>query len=73
MNIWILFFIVMILGAIVQATLNSRFNKYSKVPIGNGMTGAEVAALTSGAAVKFNFAGHVCHVFNKETGINLEA
>ena len=33
----------MILGAIVQATLNSRFNKYSKVPIGNGMTGAEVA------------------------------
>ncbi len=37
------------------------------------MTGAEVAALTGGAAVKFNFAGHVCHVFNKETGINLEA
>ena len=37
------------------------------------MTGAEVAALTSGANVKFSFAGHVCHVFNKETGINLEA
>ena len=37
------------------------------------MTGAEVTALTSGANVKFNFAGHVCHVFNKETGINLEA
>ena len=37
------------------------------------MTGAEVAALTGGAAVKFNFPGHVCHVFNKETGINLEA
>ena len=37
------------------------------------MTGAEVAALHIGAAVKFNFAGHVCHVFNKETGINLEA
>ena len=37
------------------------------------MTGAEVAALTSGAPVKFCFAGHVCHVFNKETGINLEA
>ena len=37
------------------------------------MTGAEVAALTGGASVKFNFAGHVCHVFNKETGINLEA
>ncbi len=37
------------------------------------MTGAEVSALTSGAAVKFDFAGHVCHVFNKDTGINLEA
>lgn len=37
------------------------------------MTGAEVAALTTGSPVKFDFAGHVCHVFNKETGINLEA
>ncbi len=37
------------------------------------MTGAEVAALTSGTAVKFGFNGNVCHVFNKETGINLEA
>ena len=37
------------------------------------MTGAEVSALTYGAAVKFNFPGHCCHVFNKETGINLEA
>ena len=37
------------------------------------MTGAEVAALATGAAVKFNFPGHCCHVFNKETGINLEA
>ena len=37
------------------------------------LTGTEVAALTAGAAVKFTFGGHVCHVFNKETGINLEA
>ena len=37
------------------------------------MTGAEVAALSHGAAVKFNFGGNVCHVFSKETGINLEA
>ena len=37
------------------------------------MTGAEVSALTGGASVKFNFGGHVCHVFNRETGINLEA
>lgn len=37
------------------------------------MSVAEVAALANGNAVTFNFAGHVCHVFNKETGINLEA
>ena len=37
------------------------------------MTGAEVAALNHGAAVNFNFPGHVCHVFDPETGINLEA
>ena len=37
------------------------------------MTAAEVSALNTGASVKFNFAGHVCHVFSKETGINLEA
>ncbi len=37
------------------------------------MTGAEVAALSSGAAVKFNYGGNNCHVFSKETGINLEA
>ena len=37
------------------------------------MTGAEVKALSTGAAVHFDFPGHVCHVFNKETGINLEA
>ena len=37
------------------------------------MTGAEVAALNHGATVNFNFPGHVCHVFDPETGINLEA
>ncbi len=37
------------------------------------MTGSEVAALTSGANLRFGFSGHVCHIFNKETGINLEA
>jgi hypothetical protein len=37
------------------------------------MTGAEVAALANGSPISYSFAGHVCHVFNKETGINLEA
>ena len=37
------------------------------------MTGAEVAALSHGSGINYAFPGHVCHVFNKETGINLEA
>ena len=37
------------------------------------MTGAEVAALSMGSKVNFSFPGHVCHVFSKETEINLEA
>ena len=37
------------------------------------MTPADIAALSIGAKVKFGFVGHICHVFNKETGINLEA
>ena len=35
--------LVMVLSLIVQQMLQSRFNKYSKVPTANGMSGAEVA------------------------------
>ncbi len=37
------------------------------------MTGAEIASLNVGNAITINFSGNNCHVFNKETGINLEA
>ncbi len=37
------------------------------------MTGAEVAALTSGKTLTFGFGGNNCHIFCKETGVNLEA
>ena len=37
------------------------------------LTGAELASLSSGTAVKIVFPGNACHVFNKETKINLEA
>ena len=37
------------------------------------MTGAEVAALKAGSTIKVGFPANVAHVFNKETGINLEA
>ena len=36
--------IVAIAGMIVQARLRSVFNKYSNVPVSNGMSGAEIAA-----------------------------
>ncbi|MBR4756513.1 MAG: zinc metallopeptidase [Bacteroidales bacterium] len=41
--IWLIMIAVMVLSYIVQATLKNRFNKYSKVPTSNGMTGAEIA------------------------------
>ena len=37
------------------------------------MTGADIAALSMGSQTGFAFPGNVCHVFSKETGINLEA
>lgn len=43
MNIWIILILVMVLSALVQGTLQSRFNKYSQVGLPNGMTGAQVA------------------------------
>lgn len=41
--IWIIFIAVMILSLIIQNTLQNRFRKYSKIPLSNGMSGAEVA------------------------------
>ncbi len=43
MNIWGIMIAVMVLSFIVQYMLQSRFNKYSKVGLPSGMTGAEVA------------------------------
>ena len=42
-TIWLLLIVVMILSAIVQAMLKSRFTKYSRIPTNSGLTGAEVA------------------------------
>lgn len=43
MNIWLIFLAFMILSWIVSATLKSKFRKYSKIPVDNGMTGREIA------------------------------
>ena len=42
-NIWVIFIGIMILSWIVSATLKSKFRKYSKIPVDNGMTGKEIA------------------------------
>ena len=43
MSIWIIFIGFMILSWIVSMTLKSKFSKYSKVQLDNGMSGKDVA------------------------------
>ncbi len=43
MTIWIIFIGFMILSWVISMVLKSKFKKYSKIPIDNGMTGKEVA------------------------------
>lgn len=40
---WILFIGIALISYIVQQNLNSKFRKFSKVPLSSGMTGREVA------------------------------
>ncbi len=40
---WIIFIGVAVVSWLVQANLKSKFEKYSRIPIPNGMTGREVA------------------------------
>ena len=37
------------------------------------LSGAELAGLNAGNVIEIGYPGNVCHVFNKETGVNLEA
>ena len=62
-----------LMGSSVHLHVNAMDRDVVMVVSTMNMTGAEVAALANGAPVQFNFPGHVCHVFDKETGINLEA
>ena len=43
MNIWLIMIGVMVASYAIQAVLNSKFDKYSKVPSRSGLTGAQVA------------------------------
>ncbi|MBQ8606664.1 MAG: zinc metallopeptidase [Bacteroidaceae bacterium] len=40
---WILFIGIALISYLVQANLNHKFKKYSRIPLGNGMTGRDVA------------------------------
>jgi len=42
-NIWVIFIAFMILSWIVSMVLKSKFKKYSKIPVDNGMSGRDVA------------------------------
>ena len=41
--IWIIFIGIAIISYLVQANLKNKFEKYSKMPLANGMTGRDVA------------------------------
>ena len=41
--IWIIFIGIAAVSWLVQMNLQNKFKKYSKIPTGNGMTGADVA------------------------------
>ena len=43
MFIWIVFIGVAVISYLVQASLKSKFERYSKIPVAAGMTGREVA------------------------------
>jgi multiple sugar transport system ATP-binding protein len=62
-----------LMGSTVHLHVDSMGRDVVMVVSTMNMTTAEVSALSHGNIVHFSFPGHVCHVFNKETGINLEA
>ena len=43
MFIWIVFIGIAVISYLVQSNLQSKFEKYSQIPLSNGMTGREVA------------------------------
>ena len=61
------------MGSSVHLHVNTHGKDIIAVISTMDMSEAEVAAMKAGTEVSFNFGGHNCHVFNKETGINLEA
>ena len=61
-----------LMGSSVHLHVTSMGRDVVMVVSTMNMTTAEVSALSHGNTVKYNFPGHVCHLFSKETGLNLE-
>ena len=62
-----------LMGSSVHLHVNTHGKDIIAVISTMDMSEAEVAAMKAGTEVSFDFGGHNCHVFSKETGINLEA
>ena len=62
-----------LMGSSVHLHVNALDRDVVMVVSTMNMTGAEVAALSNGEPLSFSFPGHVCHLFDPATGINLEA
>ena len=60
------------MGSTIHLHLRSMDRNVVMVVSTMNMTPGEVRALRSGARVDYTFGGNVCHLFDKETGINLE-
>ena len=60
------------MGSSVHLHMNAYGKDVVAVVSTMDMSEAEVAAMKSGTKVTFDFGGHNCHVFSKDTGINLE-
>ena len=62
-----------LMGSSVHLHLNANGKDIIVIVNTTDMSEADVAALSSGKTIFFDFGGHNCHVFSKDTGINLEA
>ena len=61
-----------LMGSSVHLHVTSKGRDVVMVVSTMNMSAAEVSAQAHGNGIKYNFPGHVCHVFSKETGLNLE-
>ena len=62
-----------LMGSSVHLHVNTNGKDIIAIINTSDMSEADVAALKAGTVIKLEFGGHNCHVFSKETGINLEA